>query len=384
MTRTSPPASPAGRQPPTPSPHFFRPTWIEVDLEYISKNLHALKKKIRPRVKILFVVKANGYGHGALPLAHFVQKQRLADWFGVSSLEEGIALRQIGIRLPILVLGSLYPFANFKEALHFQLTPTVASLTAAKELESVARKMKRRAFCHVKLETGMGRIGVRWPAAKEVVERALTSKNLQLQGLYTHLACAESNPSFTQDQLHQFSEVLGHLSQIKIQVPLKHVANSCGLLRYPQSHWDMVRPGLAVYGLTQGFLPCLALKSRIVFLKQVPAGYSVGYGSTYLTRNPSRLATLPVGYADGYSRLLSNRGCVLVGGKRCPIVGSVTMDMTMIDVTEVPEARVGDVVVLVGTQGKEKITVEEIAQKMGTLSYEFVCGLSARVPRVYI
>lgn len=355
---------------------FFRPTWAEVDLSRLESNIRRLRAKAG--TKLLFVVKANAYGHGAVACAKRAQKARVADWLGVSSVEEGITLREAGVKLPILVLGSLYPFESFLAGAEYRLTPTVASVEAARRLAQAARHLGRPVDCHLKVDTGMGRIGMSPRALEEAARFLSYEPRVRVQGLYTHLSCADSDPEYTREQLRRF-----RLAVRLVPAPLLHAANSAAALRYPSSRFDMVRPGLACYGLYPGFEPCLSLKSKIVFLKTLPPGAAVSYGATWRARGRRRLATIPVGYADGVPRRLSNNGEVLVGGRRCPIVGTVTMDMLMVDATRVPEARVGDDVVLLGRQGREEITAKELAGRLGTIPYEVTTAISSRVPRTY-
>lgn len=362
---------------------FFRPTWAEVDMPRLEANLRRMRTKVG-RSKILFVVKANAYGHGAAACAKRAEKARLADWLGVSSVEEGIVLREAGIRLPILVLGSLYPFESFLAGAHHGLTPTVASLESAKRLVEAARQLGRPVDCHLKVDTGMGRIGMSPAAVAGTAAYLAGQKAVRVQGLYTHFACAESEAEYTREQLRLFLVAARSVARAGLRVPLLHAANSAAALRHPAARLDMVRPGLACYGLYEGFEPVLSLKSKIVFLKTLARGSRVSYGGTWRAKGRRRLATIPIGYADGYPRRLSNRGQVLVGGRRCPIAGTVTMDMVMADVTRVPEARVGQDVVLLGSQERERIGASELAELLGTITYEVTTAISARVPRSYL
>ncbi len=364
------------------SRRFFRPTWAEVDLGALTRNLRRIKAKMPAGVKIMFVVKANAYGHDAALCANAAQEARAADWLGVSSVEEGLALRDAGVRLPVLILGSLYPFESVLAAVAHDLTPVVASLEAARRLAEVAQKLQRRVDCHVKVDTGMGRIGASPEAALGIVRHLASLKSVRVQGIYTHLACAENDAAFTAEQLKRFRRVVAALSREGLRPPLVHAANSAGALKRPASRFDLVRPGLAAYGMFPGFEPALTLKSKIVFLKTVAKGASVSYGATWRARRPTRIATLPIGYGDGYARALSNRADVLVGGRRCPVVGRVTMDQVMVDVTEAPPARVGDDAVLIGRQGRAEIQVSELSRLTGTIPYETATALSSRVPRV--
>jgi alanine racemase len=334
--------------------------------------------------KLLFVVKGDAYGHGATACAQAAQKARAADWLGVSSVEEGVVLREAGIHLPILVLGSLYPFESFLAAAEFGLTPTVASLDSARRLAEVARRLGRKVNCHLKIETGMGRIGMS-PAAAVAAAVALAQDRLvRIEGAYTHFSCAETDRDFTAAQLRRFRGALRELARAGTSPRLRHAANSAAALRYPAARMDLVRPGLAIYGLHPGFAPVLSLKSKVVFLKTVPRGAAIGYGATFRARRPTKVATIPIGYADGYSRRLSNRGQALLGGRRCAIVGNISMYMLVLDATAVPGVRVGDDAVLIGRQGREEITAGEVAAAAGTIPYETTAALTARVPRTFL
>ena len=369
---------------PGPTRRFFRPTWAEVDLGLLRANLRRLRSLVGRRAKILFVVKGNAYGHGAAACAKAAERARLADWLGVSSVEEGVSLREADVRLPILILGSLFPFESFLAAAEYGLTPTVASLESAKRLVEAAERLKRRVDCHLKIETGMGRIGVTPEAATGVARFLSAHKRVRVQGAYTHLSCAEAGAAFTTRQLKRFTLALAGIARAAGPVELRHAANSAAALRRPLSRYDMVRPGLAIYGLYPGFEPILTLKTKVVFLKIVPKGTPLGYGASFRTLRRSKIATVPIGYADGVSRGLSNKGYALLGGLRCPIVGRVTMDMLTLDATAAPQARVGDDVVLIGRQQAQRITAAEIARTLGTIPYEITTALSSRVPRVYL
>jgi len=267
-------------------------------------------------------------------------------------------------------------------AVAHDLTPVVASLESARRLAEVAQKLGRRVDCHVKVDTGMGRIGAGPEAALGIVRHLSGLKAVRVQGIYTHLANAENDARFTALQLKRFRSVVAVLSREGLRPPLVHAANSAGALRHPGARFDLVRPGLAAYGLVPGFEPALTLKSKIVFLKTVAKGAPISYGGTWRAKRPSRIATLPIGYADGYARSLSNKAAVLVGGRRCPVVGRVTMDQTMVDVTGSPSARVGDDAVLIGRQGRAEIPAAELSRLCGTIPYETATALSSRVPRV--
>ncbi len=362
----------------------LRPTWAEVDVRALRRNLRAFRVRLGPGVKTLFVVKADAYGHGAAACALEAQSGELCEWLGVSSVEEGIALRGRGVRLPILVLGSLYPFESLLAAARHGLTATIASLEAAKRLAAMAKSGRQRMACHLKVETGLGRIGMRPPAALKAAEHLQRACPGVLQGVYTHLSAPEENAAFTRRQLAIFSRAAADIGRRCRGPLLRHAAASAGALKYPESRWDMARPGLAIYGLYPGFEPVLAFKSRVVFLKSVPRGTALGYGATYRAKRFSRIATVPAGYADGYPRELSNKGSVLIRGRRCQVVGRVSMDMLTADVTGVPGVRVGDEAVLYGRQRGQEVSVREAAALAGTIAYDLPCRISARVPRVHL
>ncbi|MFH1725104.1 MAG: alanine racemase [Elusimicrobiota bacterium] len=373
-------------------PRLYRPTWAEVDLDRLVSNLRRLRARMPARTGIMLVVKADGYGHGAVEVARAARSSGTVSWLGVSSVEEGAVLREAGLRGPILILGSLYPFASTLAAVRYGLTPTVASLEGARRIvraESRLSRPERRRLplpCHLKIDTGMGRIGVRWPAGREVVEYLGRSSGVRLEGVYTHLARAESDPAATRRQLALFRRAVEDLERAGQRVRLRHAANSAAALGFPESRWDLIRPGLAAYGLCGGFQPVLSLKTRIVFIKNVRAGTPISYGALYRTRRASLIATLPIGYGDGLPRLLSTgpRRCsVIVRGRRCRVVGAITMDMMMADVTAAPGVKVGDEAVITGRSGREEVTAGELAAAASTIPYEIVTGLSARVPRVY-
>ncbi len=332
----------------------------------------------------MLVVKADGYGHGAVALSRAAERAGSVRWFGVSSVEEGVVLREAGIRKPILILGSLYPFESMVAAVRRGLTPTVASLEAAR---LIVRAAKRRPIaCHLKIDTGMGRIGVRRGAAAEIAAYLKRAPRVRLEGVYTHLSCADTDARFTRRQLKLFREALSSVETAAGLPRWIHAANSAAALRFPESRFNLVRPGLAAYGLYPGFEPALELKTKVVFTKNVPARTPISYGALHHTRRRARIATLPIGYGDGLPRRMSlpgGRAAVLIRGRRCPIVGAMSMDMTMADITGVQGVRVGEEAVLIGRSGKARIGVEDLASAAGTIPYEIVTALKARVPRVY-
>ena len=361
---------------------IFRPTRAEVRLDAVRNNLKKLAAAAAP-AKLLFVVKANAYGHGAAVLAALAEKENLAWGFGVSSVEEGLALRSAGIRKPVLVLGSLYPFESFVAAIGAGLSVTIASLDAARQVAEAARGLGKKASCHIKLETGMNRIGARRPSALKIYEELAAAPETEVAGLYTHLSSADTDEEYTGGQLALLRESAREIAA-RGGRPMLHAANSCAAVALPGSRFDMVRAGIAAYGLAEGFAPALEWKTRIVFVKNVREGACISYNKSFHAPRPMKVATLPVGYADGYLRRFSNRADVLIGGRRCRVLGNVTMDMTMADVTEVKDAAAGAEAVLLGRQNGEEITAEELAGHAGTITYEIVTLISARVPRVYL
>lgn len=361
---------------------MLRPTWAEIDLCAYERNLQKIRSKVGAEVKILALLKANAYGHGALELGLFAQEKGLCDFFGVASVEEGISLRQGGVTLPILVLGSLYPFEAFEYAIDYDLSVTIASLAAAKSIKEIALKKGKKARCHVKQDSGMNRIGTRRSRVMAVLEELDKDPFIELEGLFTHLSSVDTDPAYTEEQVGYFRDTMTNVRLQKIPVALCHMAASPAIEARPDCYCDMVRAGHASFGLTAGYEPILSFKSRIVFKKEVSAGSSVSYNRSFIAPRPMKIATIPVGYGDGYLRSLTGQAEVLIHGKRCLVLGNITMDMCMVDISDV-DAQVGDEVVLIGKQGAEEITAAELARKAGTIDYEITTLLTARVPRIY-
>ena len=370
---------------------ILRQTWAEIDLSAIAHNVRRVRGKIGPRTKLMAVLKADAYGHGAVAVAPIALKNG-ADWLGVAIVDEGARLRRAGIEAPILVFGLTSP-GEIPTLLSYDLIPTICSLDYAKSLSAEARLRNRVVMVHIKIDTGMGRIGLSPDDAPDFVRRVTELENIQVEGLYTHLSCAEEEDgNFTPGQLEVFCALGERLANSDVHIPLKHAANSAGLLNYPDSHLDIVRSGLAIYGLypspemakTIDLKPAMCLKTRVSYLKKVGTGKPISYGRTFMTDRDTIVATLPVGYADGYSRSLSNCGEVLVRGQRAPIIGQVCMDMCMVDVSSVEAVRADDEVVLIGKQGGEEISADDLAAKLGTINYEVVCSIGKRVPRKYL
>ncbi len=372
----------------------MRPTYAEIDLDSIRHNAALLKGAVGEQVELMAVVKADGYGHGAVPVARAALAGG-ASRLAVAMVEEGAALRAAGLDAPILVLGRTPP-SQVAEAIGLDLTLTLVTLADGEETAAAAQRLGRRARVHVKVDTGMGRLGfpVTRARVKDEIARLCRLDGLEVEGIYTHFAASEEDHPFTLAQLERFHDLLGQLRAEGIEFPLRHAANSGAIWNVPEAHLDMVRVGISLYGYhpagragatgrAAALRPALTWKTAVAQVKEVPAGTSVSYGRTYVTRGPERLATLPVGYADGYSRALSNRGQVLVGGRRAPVVGRVCMDQIVINVTHVDGVRPGDEVVLIGAQGGEELTADDMAGLLGTISYEVLCAIGKRVPRLY-
>lgn len=362
---------------------MLRPTWTEVDLTKFNRNLAAVKKQIGPDVRLLLVLKANAYGHGAAALGAYAEERRLCDFFGAASVEEALALRQAGLKTPILVLGSIYPFDAFEYAIKNNIALTIASLDAAKAVKEIAQKLGVKAFCHVKQDTGMGRIGTRRGGVMNIIETLAGDEHIVLDGLFTHLSSVDTDEAFTEEQIGYFRDTLAAVRLKNIRINHCHMAASPAVRLRADSYCDMVRTGHGAFGLEEGFEPILSLKTRIVYTKDVPAGFSLSYNRSFVADKPMKVATVPLGYGDGYLRALSNKAEMLIQGKRCRVLGNITMDMTMVDISSVPQARVGEEVTVFGRQGADEIRVSELAQKAGTIDYELTTLLMPRVPRIY-
>lgn len=370
-----------------------RPTWAEVDLDRLASNVKEFLRVIPGSSQLMAVVKANAYGHGAVEVSRKALEAGAA-MLGVASLEEGAELRRNGIHAPILILGHTDPHLC-AELCRLDLTPTVFSWDEAVLLSRRARELGRSLNVHAKLDTGMGRLGIgdRREAVR-FLEELHKLPDLSLEGIYTHFACAdEAEKNYTEYQLQRYREILRELESRGVTVPLTHAANSAATLEHPASVLDMVRVGISLYGYYPSpevgreqirLLPVLSLKTRIIFLKKVARGTPISYGRTYYTPRETVIATVPLGYADGFSRSLSNSGFMLVKGQRAPVVGRVCMDLTMLDVGHISGVREGDEVVAYGCQGSESIDADEIASQLGTISYEVLCRISPRVPRFYL
>ena len=366
-----------------------RPTRIRIDLAALTHNLRALRA--HAGVPVMAVVKANAYGHGLVPVALHLQANG-AEQLGVAFLEEGVALRRAGIHLPILVMGGIFG-PQAAQLIAEDLEITVSSIDKLRQVEAAAEALGRQATIHLKIDTGMERIGVHSYHAGPFIEAAVASRWCTVKGVYSHLACADDPDSpMTVQQLERFLSACAHFERIGAPMPIRHLANSGGLLHFPETHLDMVRPGIALYGVlpdpaskpTVDLKPALSLVSQVVYFKVVPAGQTVSYGATWSPEVDTRLVTVPIGYGDGYPRALSSRGEVLIRGQRHPIVGRICMDQFMADLGPQGTAYNEDAVVLIGRQGGQQIRCEAVAQAAGTIPYEILVGLNGRIPREYL
>lgn len=373
-----------------PKLQMHRPTYAEIDLDAIAYNVHAIRDVVGTDRKIMPAVKADGYGHGAVQVSRVVIAEG-ADILGVASVEEAIELRDDGIYAPILILGCSMP-RSAAEIVEFGISATVCDLSLGQALAGEAAKRGKTAHIHVKVDTGMGRIGVSVDEAVQLITDLTDMPALKVDGVFTHFPSSdELDKSFTHEQICRFNQLLAVLKDRNIMPEMAHAANSAAALDYPDSHFNLVRPGLAIYGLYPSpttsrnicLKPALTFRSRIIFMKDVPAGNPVSYGRTFVTSRLTKVAIIPVGYADGYDRRLSNTGEVAVRGHRVPVIGRVCMDQTIVDVTDVPDVEVGDDVVLLGG-GYDYLAVERVAEMLGTVPHDIITSIGKRVPRVYI
>ena len=374
-----------------------RPTWAEIDLYNLASNFNQIKQRVSPAARVMAVVKANAYGHGAVECARRLANEG-ADWFGVALPEEGIELRASGIAQPVLCLGGFW-HGQAGICIQHGLTPVVYRLDMIESLNQAASDAGVVADVHVKVDTGMGRLGIRFDQLSEFVGALEQFRNVRIDGLMTHLAAADdtSCEPLTQDQIHRFEDAVVVFREHGFRATYLHLANSAGIVGHREAWGNMVRPGGVLYGLWRDVLPpstpnpelrpVMSLHTRISLLKWVPPGETIGYGCTFEASRRSLIATLPIGYHDGYMRGLSNRAHVIVRGMYAPVVGRVSMDLTMIDVTNVAGVEVDDKVTLLGWDRQNadlKIPAEDLARTSGTLSYEVTCGVGERVPRVYV
>lgn len=369
---------------------MIRPVWVEVDLDAIRHNTREIRKLIGPKPKIMAVVKAEAYGHGAVAVSRAALEAG-AEWLGVSLPEEGISLRKAGLRAPILVLGPLQP-GQIEPVLQHDLTPTICHRDVVEALAKAAIRHKRRVAVHLKIDTGMGRVGIPPAEGPSFAAWLGTLPGVTLGGVFSHLARAdEADKTHAREQIRIFTHVCESMAASGLKPGLRHLANSAAILDLPDSHLDMVRAGIILYGLKpsahtswsrMAMRPALSLRTKVVFVKRVPAGTGISYGHAYHTRSEATIATLPIGYADGWTRLLSGRAEALINERRYPMVGRICMDQSMVDLGP-DETQVGAEAVLIGSQGAEEISADEVAAKLGTINYEVTCMINDRVPRIY-
>jgi len=369
----------------------YAPTRIEIDLKAIRYNLSQIKKLINSDTAILAPVKANGYGHGILQVSEVLVGSGI-DYLGVSTVDEAVLLRENGFKkTPILMLGSILAQAAC-HIVEYNITQAVGDAQLALAINKCARKQGKRAKVHIKIDTGMGRIGVWHEDAMRLVLAVCNMKNLKIEGIFSHFSSSDENSVLTHTQIQVFLSLIEAIEKSGIHIRYKHMANSMAVIDYNNSHMNLIRPGLILYGLWPkpsqskvkiNLRPALSLKSRIVFLKDVPPGRAISYGGTHTTKKHTTIATIPIGYGDGLSRRLSSKGHVVIRGQRAPMIGRVCMDQIMVDAGNVKGVKKGDTVTLIGRQGNESISVEEIAGLCDTIPYEVVCWLDKRVPRFY-
>jgi alanine racemase len=364
-----------------------RATWAEVNIGRLEENLAAIRRKVAP-AKVMLVVKANAYGHGLIPISRALAAK--ADYVGVAVLEEGVLLRQLGITAPIIVLGGIWN-EQIQRYLKHDLTLTASSVEKLEQINSISKQMGLKAKVHLKIDTGMERIGVHYYNAHLLQETSLKCKHVEVEGIFSHFANADSlDLADAKLQLERFNQVLRFYERHSLPVPIRHIANSAAVLQLPESYLDMVRPGIILYGVypspeiarTLEVRPSLAWKSRVVYFKVVKSGHAVSYGFTWRSDHDVRVVTVPVGYGDGYFRSMSNRARVIIRGRKYQQVGRICMDQLMVNL-EMDSAYNGDEVTLLGESGSEKITAEDLAEWAGTIPYEILTNINTRVPRLY-
>jgi alanine racemase len=365
-------------------------SWVEVDLDNFIGNLKEIKRLIGPQVDFMQVVKADAYGHGAIEISNIALKNG-ARMLGVANADEGVQLRISGIEAPVVILGPS-TVAEIEQIIKYNLTPSVSDAAFAKKLNQALEKSGHKLPVHIEVDTGMGRGGTIYSKALKLILKISKMPNITLEGIFSHLASSEVIIPHNKYQGRLFNDLLDDLKLLNIIIPIRHIDNSGAIINYPEFNLNMVRPGIMTYGIYPSpenqskakVASVMSFKTSVVLLKSFPAGYGIGYNSTFVTAKQTRIATIPVGYGDGYAFILSNQGEALIRGKRVPIVGRVSMDLCTIDVTHIPDCVVGDEVVLLGKQGKEYISANEIAAKAKTISYEVLCALGKRAPRVFI
>lgn len=367
--------------------------YAKIDLDAVRHNLDAVHQLLKPGTQVIAVIKADGYGHGALPIAGTVEQIEYLYGFAVATAEEALLLRSHGIQKPILILGYVFP-EHYPMLVSREIRPAVFTLEMAEQLSEAAQKADKDIAVHIKVDTGMSRIGMQVSAENaKMIAQIASLPHIVVEGIFTHFARAdETDKSAAEQQFAQFIHMTEMTKEAGIKIPYRHCANSAAIIDLPQTDMDLVRAGIILYGLWPSdevqkeridLHPVLELVSHIAYVKQLEAGRSISYGGTYTAQEPRTVATIPVGYGDGYPRSLSNKGCVLIHGQRAPILGRVCMDQFMADVTDIPDVKTGDKVILAGRDQDEALTLEELGDLSGRFNYEFACGLSRRIPRVF-
>ena len=372
----------------------YQRVWAEVDLDAIWENMVHMKENIAENTKILAVIKTDGYGHGGVPIAKMLEQLDFMFGYAAATYEEAHVLREAGVKKPILILGYTFPYC-YEELIREEIRPAVYRRDTVEELVAAAAKVGQKAKVHIKVDTGMGRIGIT-PDEEglEFVRFLMGHPELEVEGIFTHFAKSdEEDKTSANHQLALFQNFIDRIqTELGLTIPVKHCANSAAILEMPQANMDMVRAGITTYGLypseevRKDIVPlraAMSLYSHIVYCKTIHAGQSVSYGGLFTAQKDTRVATIPVGYGDGYPRSLSGKGYVLIRGKKAPILGRVCMDQFMVDISEIPGVMEGDKVTLLGVDGTERITAEELGELSGRFNYEFVCDLGKRIPRVY-
>ncbi len=368
--------------------------YAKIDLDAIAYNMEQMKQNIKSETKVMAVIKADGYGHGAVQIAEMLERWSYIWGFAVATLDEAVVLRAEGIKKPILVLGCVFP-DQYMEMLKHDIRMNIYTEEMAESISQMAAREGRTAYMHIKLDTGMARLGFGiHEQSVETIKRISQMPNVNMEGIFTHFAKAdETDKSFTQKQIEDFLWMTTHLKEKNVQFTYEHCSNSAGIIDIPEANFDIVRAGISTYGLYPSeevikenvkLKPALALKSHVAFVKEIEGGTPVSYGGTFAAKEKMKIATIPVGYADGYPRSLSNKGYVLIRGKKAPILGRVCMDQFMVDVTQIEGVSFGDKVTLIGRDGNEVLPVEVLSALSGRFNYEFVCDLGKRIPRVYV
>ncbi|NLZ83228.1 MAG: alanine racemase [Clostridiales bacterium] len=364
-----------------------------INLDGIRHNILAIKNKLKKDTKLMLIIKADAYGHGSIPIAEYICHDNLADIYGVAIIEEAVELREAGINIPILVLGYT-PKEQYKLVVSNDVIQTVFQYEMAKELSEEAIRQGKTVKIHIKVDTGMSRIG--FSDSNESIDeinRISKLDNVEIGGIYSHFATAdETDTSNTNNQIDRFTKFVDKLEQEGVHIPIRHISNSAGILDYPDAEFNMVRCGIVSYGIYPSefvrkdevkLIPAMELKTHVIFVKDVDAGVGISYGSTYITTKKTKVATIPVGYADGYSRNLSNVGKVIIHGQYAPIIGRICMDQFMVDVTDISGVKQGDTVTLLGKDQEAYISSEELAEWSHSFVYELICTVGKRIPRVY-